>query len=916
MSAFALLFLSVTALGQAATSTSWTLAEHFDSLFVYDNQQFREFAYGDKEIRAPNSAMLKQVAGQLRDGKPRPLLRGIEVGGELRPGQLLFSGASPIEAAVVEFVVEGGTKLQLDYGLADHAHEKRNSGSLLAVEVYAGEQVQRQAVKITENRWSTLDIALPQAERVLVRLAATRRGNESVNWACIVLRGDGRLGTRQQARDLSANCQKVNRIDLTLSPSPHRVVVRPGYDILFYRDQPWVSYAVKGYPAGSHEQQVSVGVNTYYQEGLTFTPYWSKGADGVEIKVDSPLCDQLRGCQKFDLPFKSSISMAHCSPFLPPWLVTKENLGLEGHKLRRGGATHTSFIKPATLRFHQTGLEGWVKPFLDQPTVFVLGQEEDGCGWDDYSPEAVASWQAWLRRRFNDRWDAFSQYVGGVKEIDAFDHMTNPKRFQPDPRFGYPMRLAYLKLQWITDSYTEYMGQLLTHLRRIAPGVPLTQRYVNWAGGADVCRRLNFDYNYSYGHLSVEGTANKYGIGQKSWSGIYAHMGTLPLPRGGSIGKAYSRDIRRGPMNETEWRLNAYTLVANGCCGFEYSTLTPSWGPSWEPSALMDRDFQLTPTGQAGQKVMREVLAMAPYMLHYEQPADVAVFHDASFNSGPLAGAWGQSKVGLYTLIRECNFHPDPLGDQEMTAEKLRGRKVLVLAGSLSIAPEIQEAVRQYVREGGVLLTFYCADGQGLPGCNSYDYACNPRQSARAASFEEPKAVAHLGDVLGVRQAAGVVRRKAIRVPTYGDVSLEAFNALVDEGKWIKTIAAAETFVPLDSAKVLATFDDGSPAAIEHRFGKGRAVTIALDLGVIANNLTIPGLYGWWSDLLAAADCRRAVDTANPFVEGGAWHDDQGRRLVLLINHDLQRPQEAILTPGQKVRLEPGQALSRVLERQ
>jgi hypothetical protein len=58
--------------------------------------------------------------------------------------------------------------------------------------------------------------------------------------------------------------------------------------------------------------------------------------------------------------------------------------------------------------------------------------------------------------------------------------------------------------------------------------------------------------------------------------------------------------------------------------------------------------------------------------------------------------------------------------------------------------------------------------------------------------------------------------------------------------------------------------------------------------------------------------CRKAVDTGNYFVEGGAWHDDRGRRLIILVNHDLENPQAAELN-GQTVKLQPGDAVTRVV---
>lgn len=892
----------------------WSLHEQFDRVLVYDGQFLREYAYKPRDIRGPHSGMFIWAALPQKDDKLKPYSKGMEIKGELRAGQLLVSGESVINPTVVEFVVNGGSRLELEFGLCDLALEKGNKGTLLKIELLAGGTSFTETVTIAENRWQKKTMALPKADRVLVRLMASRRGG-GTNWTGLVVRGDGEVGTREQARALSPKRNSIGKLDVTLKPSPHRVTAKPGYDILFYREKPFLSFATKGNPAGSEEMQGKLGFNTFYVEGMGFGRYWPEGAPGVVIPPDSAIHHDLRLSQQFDMPFKATISMAHCSPFLPPWLVKKENLGLEGHQLRRGGDTHTSFIKPATLRWHKTGLEGWVKPFLDQPSLFVFGQEDDASHWDDYSTDAATSWHAWLRKRFGGDFRAFSDYVGSVREFGDFDSVPQPKRFEPDDRFGFPMRLAYLKLQWITESYGDYLAELFAHMRKLAPGVPLTQRFVNWPGGPTVCKRVGFDYNYTFGHLTTEGVPNGYGIGKKIWTGIYAHMGTLPLPRGGSLGKAYSRTIRRGPMTRAEWELNAFTILANGGCGFEYSTLVPTWGPQWETSALYNADGKLTPTGEAGAPVIKEALENARYMMHYEQHPDVAVFHDATFNSTPFGGAWGQSKVGIYTLIRETGFHFDPLSESDMTAEKLRGRKVLVLAGSLSLAPEVQSAIRDYVRGGGTLVTVFCSDGAGFPGCNSYDYACKVRASAAQKSFDEPKAAAHLGDVLGIRSGGGVTSRERMKSERRGAIPLKDFNALAKEGRWVKQEACCARLTPRPEAKVLATFEDGSPVAIEHHFGKGRAITFAFDLGLIANNLTVPPLYAWWSDLLASLGCRKVVDTGNWFVEAGAWHDDDGNRLIILVNHDSSSPQEAKLPDGKAVRLDAGRAKTIVLRK-
>jgi hypothetical protein len=187
------------------------------------------------------------------------------------------------------------------------------------------------------------------------------------------------------------------------------------------------------------------------------------------------------------------------------------------------------------------------------------------------------------------------------------------------------------------------------------------------------------------------------------------------------------------------------------------------------------------------------------------------------------------------------------------------------------------------------------------------------RQSAAQKSFDEPESVAHLGDVLGIRAGGGVSRRTQVKTASSGVISLTDFNALATEGRWVKQDACSARLSSVPEASVLATFEDSSPAAIEHRFGAGRAITLAFDIGLMANNLTDPALYAWWSVTLASLGCRKAVDTGNWFVEGGAWHDDSGNRLVILVNHDPARPQQARMPDGSTVQLEPGRAKTIVL---
>lgn len=487
-----------------------------------------------------------------------------------------------------------------------------------------------------------------------------------------------------------------------LSPSPDRVTLPEGSDILFYRGKPFLSFASKGNRSGFQHLEVESGFNTFYQEGRTFHESWPEGKPRPRFEEGARIFRDLAIARKFGVPFKTSMSLAHSTPFLPAWLVERENLGFEGHRMRRGSPTHASIFKPKTLDYYKQGLEGFIQPHLDQPTIFVFSQEDVPSALDDRSSEAQARWRDWLRRRFDEDFSAFSDYVGGVEGFEEFDAVPYPRRYEPHESVGHGNRLSWLKLVWVNETYGDFLESAFDHVRGLAPGIPLTQRYVYSPWGIYLGRRLDADYNYTFGHLTVEARAHVTGVGRKAWSAAHSHVGVLPLPRGGSIGKCWDETIRRGSITEDELRRNIFALLANGASGFEYSPFFPVWGERWQSAALYDIAGQPTPIGEIAADVFKEVLALSERLFQYETYPDAAVFHDAAANSRPFTGTGvDQSKYGLYTLIRETGYHSEPLTLWEMTEEALGRHRVVILAGTTAMAPEIQDSVRNYVAEGG-----------------------------------------------------------------------------------------------------------------------------------------------------------------------------------------------------------------------
>ena len=901
----------------APALADWSIADHLQEAMVYQpNDQIR-LKWDGSRYRLDRFLFMR--CAWMENGKLVEYHRGMRVAGSCKVDQVLLSGdnGTPL---VAEFRVRGGSYITIDYGMADHAVEIKAPGAGVKVTIDVGGKTSGKEFRITQNEWRAIRIPYPARGDARVCLSSSRLSMGGYHWPMMVVRGDGEIAPLAEtvakspvAAPFVEAAKPISDASLEeLKPSPWRVTRKPGADILFYRGRPFLSFACKGNRRGFQHMEIECGFNTCYQEGRSFSRHWPEDAPAPVFRETDAIYRDLAACQKFGIPFKTAMSLAHCTPFLPPWLVKEEDLGYVDHQMRRGGPTHASIFKAKTLEYYLKGLEGWINPLRDQPVIFVFSQEDVPSYLDDQSDEAKGRFRGWLRQRFNNDFEAFSRYVGGARGFTSFGDAPYPEMYDPPESVGYGRRVSWLKIVWVVETYGDFLEKVFSRMRELSPGTPLTQRYVYSPWGAYLSRRVQADYSYTFGHLTAEARAASNGVSRKMWSASYSHVGVLPLPRGGSIGKCWDATIRRGECTEAELRTNIYTLLANGASGFEYQPFFTVWGERWRSAGLYRITGEPTPLGRIAAKVITRAHDLSEGMVHYDAYPDVAVFHDAAASSRPFSSVWNQSKGGVYTLIRECGYHPEALTLWDMTDARLRGKRVLNLAGTTSMAPEIIAAVRGYVRDGGTLVAFYNAIGAGFPGCNSYDYSCPVLDSAREVSFRA--GTENLADVLGIIDPGKPGKAQRIRVRD-GEIDLAAVNDLIDGKKWMEAPVCATGMQVARDTEILATFEDGSPAAYRRACGKGRVYVFAYDLPCIANNLTIPALYRPWDGLMKSLGCRKALDTGDYFVEAGVWRDDAGKRTAFLINHDTENPHTIRLPNGSTVELAAGEPTSRVLQR-
>jgi hypothetical protein len=177
-----------------------------------------------------------------------------------------------------------------------------------------------------------------------------------------------------------------------------------------------------------------------------------------------------------------------------------------------------------------------------------------------------------------------------------------------------------------------------------------------------------------------------------------------------------------------------------------------------------------------------------------------------------------------------------------------------------------------YVRSGGVLYQSFTAANQGGLWCQRFEELFGARHGLRYGQADVP--------------AAPHVTFRF--VAPFGDIAAGETVSFAVSGQ-----APATGFCPLTptTAEVVATDDEGRPALIVNRLGRGATVLSAYPLeyyslqtpGVHPN----AGLVRLYRALRQVAGIRPEFDCANPAVELGWLESPDGERILFSVNHAL-----------------------------
>jgi len=321
--------------------------------------------------------------------------------------------------------------------------------------------------------------------------------------------------------------------------------------------------------------------------------------------------------------------------------------------------------------------------------------------------------------------------------------------------------------------------------------------------------------------------------------------------------------VTGNPITPGDLELYAWGAVARGARSISFYAYYPmSTGYEAGGYGLINLDGTLTDRSRRAGDTARAIAANADLLLASRPvPAQVAVVFNPLV---PLLGgeqAYGDRRsmhravAGYHRMFFERNIAVDFPSARELTAERLRRYALVIVPCPILMTAEMAAALEQYVTGGGHLFV------EARPGWQ--DERGHAAPVLPAFGWDR---------LLGVRETEVLPVRQ---VPIdWG-------------GRRFSGTGFAERFDVTDpSARAVARFDDGAPAAFERAAGKGRAII----LGTLAGerNATDPVPMHPLGDLLADwAGLDRPALRSSRFVELRRMAGQAGE-LVLVFNHDLE----------------------------
>lgn len=425
-----------------------------------------------------------------------------------------------------------------------------------------------------------------------------------------------------------------------------------------------------------------------------------------------------------------------------------------------------------------------------------------------YCPQSVRKFRLWLQKKYgtidalNASWGHF--YAG-------FDEIRPPR--------------------W-ASAYTDYTDFRLFTMDNVAEEIAFRRDVIkeldsrpviahSWGGGAITCANL--------GGMAFDDWKNAAVFDKWGFSAFPASEDDLPMlslgcaaTRCASAGKEYWQSeltagingtglFQRGRIDDETFDMFSLESLRQGARGLLYWQYRKErYGSEFGGFALTDYDGEDTNLSVRAGKLSQMLQENADiFGSSAPEPAEVAlVFSIRSYlanwceNKGDNKFAV-DSMSGYYRMLYEENIPADIL--HEAFPEDLSRYKAVLLPSPFAVSPEMAEALKEYIKNGGLLIS------DPLFGLFDKDMLLTDRMPG-----------------LGFREVFGC--------RTFDQKSAETI--LTENGQRIEGSRQRELYADV-TAEVLIKDEDGRPLVLKNTYGKGTAVLAGFNLGYTYSQRTL-----------------------------------------------------------------------------